>query len=127
MADKTEQAIRKALSRRGSSGDSTALDVIAGLLDERPIGNRVVMAHDLPMPADEIARHMQAIAENGDWYFVRDPALQINELLSRGDLTIFRDDDGRVRVHMLVAPVIKAEGDSVEEALLNLWQKTSEA
>lgn len=128
-----EEAIRQVLARRGdplAGGADGALDAIAQLIGERPSGHRIVIAHDLPMPVEVIAKHMQRIAENGDWYLVRDPAAQIYELLAEGDVSIFRDGDKytaelhpRVEPTRASEPVREAASDSVEGALLALYRE----
>lgn len=86
-------------------------------------GERILIAHDLPMSLAEAAEEMGKLGEG--WYLPRDPHAQIEELLADGHVQLERE--GPERIYAYLQPkdggVLTAEGKTVTEALLNLYVK----
>lgn len=47
--------------------------------DETTPRNRILIAHDLPMPAEDLGKQLQGV--DSEWYIVRDPYLMIETLI----------------------------------------------
>lgn len=85
--------------------------------------DRMVIAHDLPMRLSDAADELAKL--DGDWYFARDPAAQIEELLAFGKVFVERETPGRVYAHLERegGGMVTATDATVSGALLKVYNQ----